>query len=292
MHAALADLVELLTLERVESDLFLGRNEREGPARVFGGQVLAQALQAAAVTAPDRPPHSLHAYFLRPGDPKRPILFEVERVRDGRSFGTRRVRAIQGGEPIFAMSASFHVREDGLEHQAEPRDVPTPDRLEDDVLAARRLAGKDPNVMPWHARERAFEVRSVFPPGVEPPKDPIKPAWFRARSPLDGVDAELVALHECLLAYLSDMGLMSTSLVPHARSAPRDRIIGASLDHAMWFHRDLRVDDWILYDRDSPTSAASRGFNRGAFFTADGTLVASAAQESLIRLKRDRSSES
>lgn len=288
MHAALADLIDLLTLERIEADLFRGRNERKGPARVFGGQVLAQALQAAAVTAPDRPPHSLHAYFLRPGDPKRPILFEVERVRDGRSFGTRRVRAIQAGEPIFAMSASFHVREDGPEHQGEHREVPAPEALEDDVLVARRLDGKDPNVMPWHVRERAFEVRSIFPPGVEQPDEPIKPAWFRARSPLTEVDSGRVALHECLLAYLSDMGLMSTSLVPHTAAAPRDRIIGASLDHAMWFHRALRVDEWLLYDRDSPTSAASRGFNRGAFFTADGALVASAAQESLIRLKRDR----
>ncbi len=288
MHAALAELLDLLELERIEADLFRGRNERSALPRVFGGQVLAQALRAAALTAPERPPHSLHAYFLRPGDASRPILFEVERVRDGRSFATRRVRAIQGGEPIFAMSASFHVREDGLEHQAEPRPVPAPDALEDDVLVARRLQGREENVMPWQTRERAFECRSVFPVGTPQPDEPIKPAWYRARTelpePAGGDDG---ALHECLLAYVSDMGLMSTSLVPHAATTPRSRIVGASLDHAMWFHRPLRVDRWILYDRDSPTAAASRGFNRGAFYGENGALLASTAQESLIRVRRD-----
>ncbi|MEE4298935.1 MAG: acyl-CoA thioesterase II [Pseudomonadales bacterium] len=286
MHAALVELLDLLDLERIESDLFRGRNERSAMPRVFGGQVLAQALRAAALTAPERPPHSLHAYFLRPGDSARPILFEVERVRDGRSFATRRVRAIQAGEPIFAMSASFHVREGGLEHQAEPRAVPRPDALEDDVLVARRLQGQDANVMPWQTRERAFECRSVHPVGTPQPDSPLKPAWYRARAGIPA-EAEEGALHECLLAYVSDMGLMSTSLVPHAASTPRSRIVGASLDHAMWFHRPLRVDQWLLYDRDSPTAAASRGFNRGAFFAEDGTLLASTAQESLIRVRRD-----
>lgn len=286
MHAALAELLDLLELERIEHDLFLGRNERSAMPRVFGGQVLAQALRAASLTAPERPPHSLHAYFLRPGDSTRRILFEVERVRDGRSFATRRVRAIQAGEPIFAMSASFHVREEGLEHQAEARAVPGPDDLEDDVLVAQRLQGQDANVMPWQTRERAFECRSVHPVGTPQPDEPIKPAWYRARTELPTGEAA-GALHECLLAYVSDMGLMSTSLVPHAASAPRSRIVGASLDHAMWFHRPLRVDQWILYDRDSPTAAASRGFNRGAFFAQDGTLLASTAQESLIRVRRD-----
>jgi acyl-CoA thioesterase-2 len=287
MHSALTDLLEVLTLERIEADLFRGRNERSRMPRVFGGQVLAQALRAAAHTVPDRLPHSLHAYFLRPGDSKRPILFEVERIRDGRSFATRRVRAIQAGEPIFSLSASFHDEEPGLEHAARPRSVPGPGDLEDDVFVAQRLADA-PDVMPWHRRERAFECRSVYPLGTPQPEDPIKPAWFRTRSALPEVaEGEDAALHHCLLAYLSDMGLMSTSLVPHAGSTPRTAIVGASLDHAMWFHRPLRVDEWILYDRDSPTSAASRGFNRGGFFAADGTLLASAAQESLIRVRRD-----
>ena len=287
MHTALSELLDVLTLERIEADLFRGRNERSSMPRVFGGQVLAQALRAASLTVPDRLPHSLHAYFLRPGDSKRPILFEVERIRDGRSFATRRVRAIQAGEPIFSLSASFHDEETGLEHAVAPRAVPGPDELEDDVVVAQRLADA-PDIMPWHRRERAFEVRSVHPLGTPQPEDPVKPAWFRARSPLPPIaEGEDAALHHCLLAYLSDMGLMSTSLVPHAASTPRTAIVGASLDHAMWFHRPLRVDEWILYDRDSPTAAASRGFNRGGFFAEDGTLLASAAQESLIRVRRD-----
>ena len=285
LHPALAELLGLLELERIEADLFRGRNERSRLPRVFGGQVLAQGLRAAALTAPERAPHSLHAYFLRPGDREQPILFEVERIRDGRSFATRRVRAIQAGEPIFALSASFQVRETGFEHQTAARPVPGPEALEDDTAVARRLAGTDPNVMPWQTHERAFESRSVYPVGTPQPEAPIKPAWYRARSPLPetGVDA----LHECLLAYVSDMGLMSTSLVPHASDTPRSRVVGASLDHAIWFHRPLRVDRWILYDRDSPTAASARGFNRGAFFAEDGTLLASTAQESLIRVRRD-----
>lgn len=288
MHAALADLLELLELERIETNLFRGRNEQQAGPRVFGGQVMAQALRAAAHTVAQleerRLPHSLHGYFLRPGDARLKILFDVEHSRDGGSFTTRRVRAIQKGEAIFSMSVSFQIEEPGLEHQSPIGDWPLPETLEDDVAIARRLGEANPNVMPWTLRERPFEVRSVYPVGTPQPDTAIKPAWYRARSPLP----DDPVLHRCLLAYVSDMGLMSTSLVPHAQSAPRSAIVGASLDHAMWFHRPLRVDDWFLYDRDSPVAAGSRGFNRGSFHDRGGALAASAAQESLIRVRSER----
>lgn len=283
MHPAVAELLELLELERIETNLFRAQNERHAGPRVFGGQVLAQALRACAATVDDRLPHSLHGYFLRPGDSRQPILFDVDRIRDGKSFTTRRVRGIQKGEPIFSMSASFQVREEGLEHQLPQPDVPPPETLEDDTVVARRLQGTDPNVMPWATRERPFESRSVYPVGMPQPEAPIKPAWYRLRAAI-GDDP---VLHACLLAYCSDMGLMSTSLVPHMSHTPRSHIIGASLDHAMWFHRPLRVDDWFHYHRDSPAAWAARGFNRGSFYDRDGRLVASAAQESLIRVRRD-----
>lgn len=283
MHAAVAELLALLDLERIEDNLFRGRNEHHAGPRVFGGQVLAQALAACGRTVTERLPHSLHGYFLRPGSSKVPILFDVERLRDGSSFTTRRVRGIQHGEPIFAMSASFQSPEPGLEHQIPVPDWPPPERLEDDTAVARRLLGRDPNVMPWTTRERPFESRSVYPVGTPQPEAPIKPAWYRLREP---IDAEPM-LHACLLAYCSDMGLMSTSLVPHMARTPRSHIIGASLDHAIWFHRPPRMDDWVLYDRDSPSAGASRGFNRGVFYDREGHLLASVAQESLIRVRRD-----
>jgi acyl-CoA thioesterase-2 len=283
MHAAVEELLGLLELERIEDQLFRGRNERHSGPRVFGGQVMAQALRAAAHTVEGRLPHSMHAYFLRPGDASRPILYEVEAIRDGRSFATRRIVAIQRGEAIFSMSVSFQVEESGFEHALAMPDWPSPDALEDDVAVARRLQGTDPNVMLWAVRERPFESRSVHPFGSAPPDLPVKPAWFRLRSPL----GEDPVLHCCLLAYASDMGLMSTSLVPHMTRVPRAHVIGASLDHAMWFHRTPRVDDWLLYDRDSPNAEAGRGFNRGAYFDPAGRLVASTAQESLIRVRRD-----
>jgi acyl-CoA thioesterase-2 len=281
MHEALAELITLLDLERIEANLFRGGNESWGGPRVFGGQVMAQTLRASANTVEGRLPHSLHGYFLRPGDSKRPILFEVERIRDGASFATRRVRALQQGEAIFSASVSFQVEEEGLEHQIPQAEWPDPETLEDDVQMARRHADTDPNVMPWTVRERPFEVRSVYPVGTPQPDEAVKPAWYRSRSPLD----DDPVLHRCLLAYVSDMGLMSTSLVPHMAETPRSRIVGASLDHALWFHRSLRVDDWFLYDRDSPNAAGSRGFNRGTFYDRAGRLVASAAQESLIRVR-------
>lgn len=283
MHAAVTELLELLDLETIEDNLFRGHNERQAGPRVFGGQVLAQALAACGRTVEDRLPHSLHGYFLRPGNSKLPILFDVDRIRDGSSFTTRRVRGIQNGEPIFAMSASFQIAETGLEHQIPVPDWPQPEQLEDDTAVAQRLLGTDPNVMPWATRERPFESRSVYPVGLPQPEAAIKPAWYRLRSAIDGE----AMLHACLLAYCSDMGLMSTSLVPHMASTPRSHIIGASLDHAMWFHRPMKVDDWFLYDRDSPSASASRGFNRGGFYDRQGRLSASVAQESLIRVRRD-----
>ncbi len=284
MHEAVAELLDLLDLETIEDNLYRGRNERHGGPRVFGGQVLAQALAACGRTVEGRFPHSLHGYFLRPGNSRLPILFDVDRIRDGSSFNTRRVRGIQNGEAIFAMSASFQMEEAGLEHQFPSPDWPPPEQLEDDTVVARRLQGTDPNVMPWATRERPFESRSVYPLGAPAPEAPIKPGWYRLRSPVDGGPM----LQACLLAYCSDMGLMSTSLVPHMASTPRSHIIGASLDHAMWFHRPPKVDEWFLYDRDSPSASASRGFNRGAFYDHEGRLLASIAQESLIRVRRDQ----
>jgi len=284
MHAAVEELLTLLELEPVERYLFRAQNERAAGPRIFGGQVLAQALRAAALTVEGLEPHSLHAYFLRPGDSKHPLLLEVEPIRDGKSFCTRRVRVIQRGEAIFSMSASFQVQEAGLEHHADMPPWPKPEALEDDVQVARRLEGKEPNVMPWAVRERAFESRAVYGSGAPPPEAPVKPAWYRLRSALDHPPI----IHACLLAYVSDMGLMSTSLVPHMATTPRAHIIGASLDHAMWFHRPFRVDDWLLHDRDSPAARGGRGFNRGSFFDQSGQLVASTAQESLIRVRRDQ----
>lgn len=283
MHPAVAELLDLLELEQIETNLFRGRNERHSGPRVFGGQVLAQALRACAATVEGRLVHSLHGYFLRPGDSRLPILYDVDRIRDGSSFTTRRVRGIQKGEPIFSMSASFQIAEEGLNHQLPAPDWPDPESLEDDTQVAQRLTGSDPNVMPWATRERPFESRSVYPVGTPQPEAPIKPAWYRLRA---GVGDDPI-LHCCLLAYCSDMGLMSTSLVPHMAHTPRAHIIGASLDHAMWFHRPMRVDEWFLYDRDSPWAGAARGFNRGSFFDRAGRLFASAAQESLVRVRRD-----
>ncbi|MEC8021559.1 MAG: acyl-CoA thioesterase domain-containing protein, partial [Pseudomonadota bacterium] len=217
MHASVEQLLTLLELESVERYLFRAQNERAAGPRIFGGQVLAQALRAAALTVEGLEPHSLHAYFLRPGDSKHPLLLEVEPIRDGKSFCTRRVRVIQRGEAIFSMSASFQVQEDGLEHHAAMPPWPKPEVLEDDVQVARRLEGKDPNVMPWAVRERAFESRAVYGFGAPPPEAPVKPAWYRLRSELD----QPPIVHACLLAYVSDMGLMSTSLVPHMATTPR-----------------------------------------------------------------------
>jgi acyl-CoA thioesterase-2 len=277
---AMADVLALLDLEKVEDDVFRGQSPQGRIQRVFGGQVLGQALVAATRTVEaSRICHSLHAYFLRPGDPLVPILYEVDRSRDGRSFSVRRVVAIQRGKQIFVLAASFQTPEQGYEHQFPMPDVPPPEDLEDEIEARR----KNPELMPellreWLTRARPFETRPVIidPPGDRPPRPPYDNVWFRAAGPVPG------PFTLALLAFASDASLLSTSLLPHGKSIFSNLQV-ASLDHAMWFHRPFRFDDWLLYAQDSPSASGARGFNRGAIYARDGTLLASVAQEGLIR---------
>ncbi len=282
MTTALERVLDLLDLEPIEVNLFRGRSPQEDRQRVFGGQVLAQALVAAGRTVEDRSAHSFHGYFLRPGDPSVPILYEVDRIRDGRSFTTRRVVAIQHGRAIFNMSVSFQVEEAGLEHQAPMPDAPSPDALPSQEEANLELVKDAPREMrDWFDRDRAFEERAVHPINWFRPekKDPVQQIWIKTTEKLP----DDPPLHQAVLAYASDMSLLDTSSMPHGLSYfdPRSQI--ASLDHAMWFHRPVRVDDWLLYATDSPSASNSRGFNRGTIYTRDGSLVASVTQEGLIR---------
>jgi acyl-CoA thioesterase-2 len=275
-----ARLLQVLALEPIESNLFRGANEyRDG--RLFGGQVLAQALRAASCTVEQRRPHSLHGYFMRAGSPARPVLYEVERIRDGSSFTTRRVVAVQNGEAIFNMDASFQIDEAGLSHEIAMPNVPRPELLEDDVERARRDARTNPRTSPWAQRSRPFEMRSVHPQDrPRHARDRFwNPVWVRFRAPLPH-DA---ALRFCLLAYASDMGLVATATLPHADVVPRNEMQMASLDHALWFHRDFRIDDWLLIVRRTSSASGARGMNHGEFFDLDGRLVASMSQEGLLR---------
>jgi acyl-CoA thioesterase-2 len=280
----LAELLELLRLEAIEVNLFRGQSQDLGWGTVFGGQVLGQSLSAAARTVPDdRLVHSLHGYFLRQGDVRRPIVYEVDRIRDGRSFTTRRVVAIQGGQAIFSLSASFQVAETGFEHQdTAPVDVPAPEALVPDTEAARAWADALPE--PIRRRvlaERPIEARSIEPvnpiePGVRPPSRRV---WVRAVDPLP----DDPALHRYLLAYASDFHFLTSALLPHGVTWAMPGMQVASLDHAMWFHRPFRMDDWLLHVIDSPSASGGRALVRGAFFDRGGQLVASSAQEGLIR---------
>jgi acyl-CoA thioesterase-2 len=274
-------LLEILALEAVELNLFRGNNEhREG--RLFGGQVLAQALRAAALTVEGRAPHSLHGYFMRPGDPGRPVLYEVERIRDGSSFTTRRVVAVQNGNAIFNMDASFQIDEPGLCHESAMPNVPRPEALQDDVAYANAHADSNPHISPWARRARPFETRSVFPLGeTRPERERFwNPVWVRFCAPVP-VDAGSLA--HCLLAYASDMGMVSTSALPHTLDVARANLQMASLDHALWFHRSFRVDEWLLMVKRTSSASRSRGMNQAEFFDLDGRLVASASQEGLLR---------
>jgi acyl-CoA thioesterase-2 len=279
---ALEEVLGLLDLEQIEENIFRGLSPKARHQRVFGGQVLGQALAAAIRTVePSRLCHSLHAYFLRPGDPRIPILYEVDRARDGKSFTARRVVAIQHGAQIFNLAASFQVEEEGYEHQFEMPQVPAPETLEDaaDVLL-RRAEQYPERLREWIARPRPFETRPVIldGPADRPPRAPFDNVWFRAAGPVLGD----VRQRQILLAYLSDMTLLETSLLPHGKSY-FSAVQMASIDHAMWFHRDAALDDWLLYAQDSPSASGARGFSRGFIFTRDGVLVASVAQEGLIR---------
>lgn len=280
-----SDLLSILELEQLEVNLFRGTTPAVGMQRVYGGQVIAQALVAATRTVEGVLPHSLHAYFLLAGDPSIPIVYEVDRIRDGRSFTTRRVVAIQRGSAIFSMSASFHNDEPGLENQMPMPDVPHPDQLPGiEEIKNSVLPGLPEAVRRYFLRERPIELRPVdFSRYSGKPQPGHRfNIWLRTTAPLP----DDPAIHRCALAYASDLTLLDTALLPHQRSVFEPSIMGASLDHAIWFHRPFRADQWLLYAQDSPNLHGSRGFARGLLFAADGTLVASTAQEGLLRERR------
>ncbi len=286
MSNAVSDLMAILDLEPLEINLFRGRSPQVGWQRVFGGQVIGQALVAACRTVEERKPHSLHAYFILPGDPAVPIIYEVERLRDGRSFTTRRVNAIQHGQPIFTMAVSFHLEEHGLSHSIPMPDVPGPEELPSESEIRNRIMPAMPDpVRGYFERERPIELHPVEYDRYlsHEPRRPVFNLWMRTTAPL--VDDPV--LHQCVLAYASDLTLLDTSLVAHGRTLFERAFQGASLDHAMWFHAPFRADEWLLYSQDSPFSGGARGFSRGSIFTRDGRLVASVAQEGLIRLRRE-----
>lgn len=287
MSQALQDLLDLLDLERIEEDIFRGRSRSAVVPRVFGGQVAAQALVAAGRTVPaDRPAHSLHAYFLRPGDPGAPIVYTVDRIRDGRSFTTRRVVAVQHGKPIFHLSASFQTYEDGLEHQAPMPAAPDPATL---PTSQERLGGYGhlaPEVVArfLEARE-AVDLRYVDEPPYGrygEPREPRSQVWFRVNGKLDGDDP---LQHVVLATYVSDMTLLDAVLLAHGRGgwAVGD-VVGASLDHAMWFHRPFRADEWLLYDQESPSASGGRGLGQARIYTQDGRLAITVIQEGVVRV--------
>jgi len=284
MSTAVADLLALLDLERLETNLFRGNSPQVGWQRVFGGQVIGQALVAACRTVEERAPHSLHAYFLLPGDPSVPIIYEVERLRDGGSFSTRRVKAIQHGSAIFTLSASFHREEPGLAHQTAMPVVPAPEELPDETMMRNSMLPSMPDaVRRYFERERPIELRPVeFTRYVTgEPRPPVFHLWIRATGPLP----DDPAIHQCVLAYASDMTLLDTTLIAHGRTVFQRDIQAASLDHALWFHAPFRADEWLLYAQDSPFSGGARGFSRGSIYTRDGRLVVSVAQEGLIRVR-------
>jgi acyl-CoA thioesterase-2 len=284
---ALDELIAILDLEELEVNIFRGRSPKEDRQRVFGGQVAGQALVAAARTVEGSSVHSLHAYFLRPGDPTIPILYEVDRIRDGKSFTTRRVVAIQHGRAIFHLSASFQIPEQGLEHQESMPDVPGPDALAPGKGRFAKVPDNLPEEMKkWLLRPRPIEIRPVepmnpFSPEKRPPRQHV---WIRA----DGKLPDDPMIHECVVVYASDMTLLDTATMPHAISWFDPRFQMASLDHAMWFHRPFRADEWLLYAQESPSASGARGFTRGNLFTMDGRLVVSVVQEGLIRLRAAR----
>jgi acyl-CoA thioesterase-2 len=283
MNQLLDDLIKVMTLERLEMDLFRGESRDIGSPQVFGGQVLGQALVAATATTENRVAHSLHAYFLRRGDFNSPIVYEVDRALDGKHFSSRRVVAIQHGRQIFNMSASFQLPEEGLDHQISMPEVPAPEDLADIETHYRKFAvNAPPAVRRMLEQKRPFEFRPVRPPDFlhKEKAAPLKYVWFRAVAALPDDEA----LHRCFLAYVSDFHLLDTALMPHAVSMGSPKLVMASIDHAMWFHRSVRVDDWLLYATDSPSASGARGFTRGSVFARDGRLVASTSQEGLIRM--------
>ena len=287
MTQILDALVNLLTLERIEENLFRGASQDLGFPQLFGGQVLGQVISAASQTVtPERHVHSLHGYFLRPGDSHQPVVYDVDRVRDGGSFTTRRVSAIQKGQTIFTGIASFQAQESGSEHQLPMPDVVGPDDLPNEWELLHKLSPMVPErVMEKLRRPKPIEIRPVtlVDPANPQPIEPVRHLWFRA----DGSLPDSPALHKYLLAYASDFSFIGTALQPHGVSSWSKFIQLASLDHAIWFHREVKMDDWLLYSIDSPWAGNARGFARGSIFNRQGELVASVAQEGLIRVRED-----
>jgi acyl-CoA thioesterase II len=287
MEAEIADLLNLLELEQLEVNLFRGESRDVGSPQVFGGQVLGQALSAASATVAGRVVHSLHAYFLRRGDFNAPIVYQVDRSLDGHSFANRRVVAIQHGEQIFNMAASFQVVEAGLDHQIDMPSVPAPEELPDQSTPPSHMVKHmSERLKQFFSQPRPFTFRLVQGPGTERQEagrtEPARQVWFKAVGKLPDDER----LHRNLLAYASDFFLLGTSMLPHGISEFEGRLVMASLDHAMWFHRPLRVDDWLLYDMESPSASGARGFAQAGVFSRDGRLVATIAQEGLVRVKR------
>jgi acyl-CoA thioesterase II len=284
--ALTADLVDLLDVEEIDTDLYRGRRSRDGVGRVFGGQVIAQALQAAQrSTEAPKTTHSLHAYFMRPGNENFPIIYRVVRDFDGKSFSTRRVIAMQRGQPILNMACSLQLPEEGLHHQDTMPEVPAPETLPTESELRARDAVKLPEALrAVVTRPRPIEIRPVFPRKWFEPvaTDPVQHSWFRASATLP----DDPAMHRAVLAYASDMMLLGTSMLPHGVNWTTPGMQTASLDHALWLHEPFRADEWLLYSTDSPWAGHARGMNRGQIFTQDGRLVASVAQEGLVRMRR------
>ena len=282
MTSGLHDVISLLELERIDDNIFRGESRDIGAPQVFGGQIVGQALSAAHQTVDGRRPHSLHAYFLRPGDFNHPVIYQVERARDGRTYSNRRVVAIQHGRPILNMTASFHSDEPAWDHQAEMPAVPGPEGLKNSTELGRAAAEHAPEKMRrLLMHSPPFEFRPVEPPKFLDPsaRAPRKHVWMKAWELLPDDEA----LHRHLLTYVSDYELLGTATFPHELDFRNRRVQMASLDHALWFHRPCRVDDWLLYACDSPNSFGGRGYSRGQIFTRAGVLVASVAQEGVIR---------
>jgi len=281
----LQELLKLLKLEKIEENIFRGQSQDLGFGNVFGGQVLGQALSAASQTVPrGRQAHSLHGYFMRAGDAAQPIVYTVDCIRDGKSFTTRRVVAVQKGRAIFSMAASFQIAETGFDHQDEMPVVEGPEEFEPEIETARRLADQiPPGIREKILCEKPIEIRHVNPinPFQPEKKPPVKYVWFRAIGPLP----DDMAVQQYLLAYASDFNLVGTSLYPHGRTFWDPNMQMASLDHAMWFHRDFRMDDWLLYAMQSPSASRARGLAIGRIFTRDGGLAATVSQEGLVRYR-------
>jgi acyl-CoA thioesterase-2 len=288
MSKSLIDLIDILDLETIEVNMFRGRSPKTRWQRVFGGQVIGQAMVASCRTVEGRMPHSLHCYFILPGDPAIPIVYEVERLRDGKSYSTRRVTAIQHGHAIFSMMVSFHAEEeDSFNHQDLMPDVPHPDRLSAEELAKDPIINQMPDfIRRYYESDRPIELRPVeFQryAGTEIPDGKIN-IWIRTAAKLP----DDPALHMCALAYASDFSLLDSVMARYGRTLFDGKVMAASLDHAMWFHRPFRADEWLLYSQDSPSAQAGRGLARGLIFKPDGTLVASVAQEGSMRERREK----